>query len=459
MSQSQNSQSSTRSRRRTLTEEEKRQKTDEERKRQEVTIDALLERTEELDEVQTKNYNQQIEDIDGADTGEPLDEEFDEEDVTTIYSHVMSKSGGSEKLRTLTNYYPGELLELWSIVKKHVLKKRGRGKKSSVAPMDRFIITLAHLKHTQQFNKLGLDFGIDQSTANTLFHETLSIIDAPLKRALRRKMTMNELRENETAFTTRPSVLVLTDVHFHKSHRPAGRFSEMKHYFSGKHKDYGLKVATVHYANGMCVHISKHEPGSVHDFAIFKKNLSSYEKILEKEEDEKSLDDNDPLSEEYPNQWSIMGDSAYTGADKHIRAFFIKKRSLQTSSDRNLYEKLSNERVLIENWYGRMLNLWGIMRKTYTYEHERYDTLFSVLASLTNYSVLKSPMRNDEGVYYRQMVRQFIEEGKKRQEKRKQQRIKYQEMLLKRKQAVQDDLDEREAKCTRRSQEMELDLD
>ncbi len=124
-----------------------------------------------------------------------------------------------------------------------------------------------------------------------------------------------------------------------------------------------------------------------------------------------------------------------------------------------MYEKLSNERVLIENWYGRMLNLWGIMRKTYTYEHERYDTLFSVLASLTNYSVLKSPMRNDEGVYYRQMVRQFIEEGKKRQEKRKQQRIKYQEMLLKRKQAVQDDLDEREAKRTRRSQEMELDLD
>lgn len=169
--------------------------------------------------------------------------------------------------------------------------------------------------------------------------------------------------------------------------------------------------------------------------------------MLLKQNDEHELEDLDPLNEEFPNEWAILGDSAYTGAEKlDIRRLYIKKQKQQRQEEREQYHAWSKDHVLIENFYGRMLNLWGIMRKTYTYEHHHYDAIFSVLCSLTNYTVLKNPLRNNDGLYYRKMVKKFIEQGKEREHKRKASKEKSKRIAQACKRANEEDNTERDVR-------------
>jgi hypothetical protein len=90
-------------------------------------------------------------------------------------------------------------------------------------------------------------------------------------------------------FTSHESIVTLSDVHFHKSNRPIRRCTNAKQYFSSKHYDYGLKIATIHYTNGLCVHVIKHYPESTYDFHIFKQHTEIYEKLLRKKRMKKNF--------------------------------------------------------------------------------------------------------------------------------------------------------------------------
>jgi hypothetical protein len=219
---------------------------------------------------------------------------------------------------------------------------------------------------------------------------------------------MKELHDNKDTFSSSDSILCITDVHFHKSYWPARRHKDVKHYFSEKHYNCGLKVAT-----GLLIHAFNHIPGNTHDFTIFKDNILIYEKILKKRTNEKDLEDDGALQEQYSNQWIMIEDSAYISGDGHVQFLYVKKCTQQASQKRSKYAKLSANQVKIENWYGRMLNNFEIIWKTYTYEYNHYDKLFSVAASLTNYSVLQQPLHNEEGKYYQQKMHQYAEDGKK----------------------------------------------
>ncbi len=81
----------------------------------------------------------------------------------------------------------------------------------------------------------------------------------------------------------------VVDVHFHKSNRPEGRFSDVKHYFSGKYYQYGLKVESAHYPNGLAAYVSRNHHGSTHGF---KTNVKSYKRLLTKSVSDNLLEDN-----------------------------------------------------------------------------------------------------------------------------------------------------------------------
>ncbi|KAL0476342.1 hypothetical protein AKO1_006255 [Acrasis kona] len=201
------------------------------------------------------------------------------------------------------------------------------------------------------------------------------------------------------------SILLVVDVHFQQSYRPTGRFNDVKKYYSFKHWDYGLKTQTLHYLDGALVHSSPHYPGNTHDFEIFKKHISKVNRLLRKTEEETDQPDEELLSEEYPELWAILGDKAYTGGDDYTRMISImKENQMLTNADQRRNRALSRERVIIENYYGRMLMLWGIIKKIYTYEHDSYDTIFSVCGSLTNYHMIRNPLRAEEGDFYKEHV-------------------------------------------------------
>ena len=151
------------------------------------------------------------------------------------------------------------------------------------------------------------------------------------------------------------------------------------HVFFAWNQKYGLKVESVHYPNGLAAYVSRRHPGSIHDFNIFKTNVKSYKGLLTKFVSDNLLEDNGPLINRFASQCAILGDSAYTGAEKEgVRGRSIKKKMYRQNRD-VVYEQWSRDRVLLENLYGRVMNLWGMMPKTYTYEYKHYGAMIVVI--------------------------------------------------------------------------------
>ncbi|ETV90096.1 hypothetical protein H310_15073 [Aphanomyces invadans] len=103
------------------------------------------------------------------------------------------------------------------------------------------------------------------------------------------------------AFANFPSALYCTIVKFQPSYRPTGRFDEAKHYFSGNHKLYGLKLEYSVAYPGVAVDMSNHTPGSVSDLTIFKQRRHIHQEMLRKFAPELGTVDHDDGSDEYPD--------------------------------------------------------------------------------------------------------------------------------------------------------------
>jgi hypothetical protein len=186
----------------------------------------------------------------------------------------------------------------------------------------------------------------------------LDLVSEPLQHVLMEERTMEEIEETGKFCATHSGIKLICDVHFQPSNRPTGAFPETKIYFSGKHHDYGLKMETSHHPDGICETVSNYYPGSTHDFTIFKDMKDKYKDILKKNDVEKEKPDDMPLFDKYPNQWILIANSAYQSADKYLRGIVMKKRkSIRTSADNAYYRGLSKDRVICENFYGRMLSL------------------------------------------------------------------------------------------------------
>jgi hypothetical protein len=68
-----------------------------------------------------------------------------------------------------------------------------------------------------------------------MFHRMIDVIVSPLKVALCHPQTMSDLHKEGKSFDSLKNLLLVANVHFQRSNRSAGRFSDSKHYFSGKH--------------------------------------------------------------------------------------------------------------------------------------------------------------------------------------------------------------------------------
>jgi hypothetical protein len=92
---------------------------------------------------------------------------------------------------------------------------------------------------------------------------------------------------------------------------------------------------------------------------------------------------------------------------------------------KSINKQLSKDRVVCENYYGRLLNLFGLMRQRFTYEHDKYDKCFVFCAALTNYHLPQNPLTGNDGQYYRSFIKSRIEEANEREKKKTESRQKY----------------------------------
>ena len=143
---------------------------------------------------------------------------------------------------------------------------------------------------------------------------------------------------------------------------------------------------------------------------------------------EQGLEDNGLLKNTYGNAWALLADRGYQGAASVLRAILPKKGKL-TLVDEAQNKKIAHDRIICENFYGRLKMLWAIMRDTFRWDHEEYDRVFQICVALTNFQLRSSPLRANDGELYRRIMKAHQRQGEQRQVKRREWNTKYRERM------------------------------
>jgi hypothetical protein len=208
-------------------------------------------------------------------------------------------------------------------------------------------------------------------------------------------------------------------------YRPKGRFDEVKSYWDAKHKIYALKkeVAVLASSPHYAMFASKGQLGSVHDYTIHKEtNLEYAEYLLKTTEEHRKI----PNDKDNP-RWAVLGDKAYQGPNSdtpQIRRLFIKK-GVRTINKKAQNKMLAKQRVPVEQFFGRLTQLWRITRNTYRYEHTNFDIDIDNCILLTNEHIKVNQLEEIDFTFYRKLIQEHKREYEVKQEKRQAQVAKY----------------------------------
>lgn len=123
-----------------------------------------------------------------------------------------------------------------------------------------------------------------------------------------------------------------------------------------------------------------------------------------KTQQDENLNDTGPLLAECPAEWALLADKEYQGLAQQLRAIHPKKaapRRRLTSDEERENDLISSDRVIVENYFGRLCSLWRICADKYRWSHDLYNDIFQACASLTNFHISHSSLRgtDDEGFH------------------------------------------------------------
>ncbi|KAE9133659.1 hypothetical protein PF010_g2742 [Phytophthora fragariae] len=219
--------------------------------------------------------------------------------------------------------------------------------------------------------------------------------------SLNDSMAISKMALSGKSFKHFPGARYATGVTFQQANRPAGTHSEAITYYSGKHHLYGYKVEVSVLPTGLALNCSPRAKGSVSDITIFRENDAFHLNALKKRPDEMHLEDDGPFTVEYPRDWAVLTDKDYQVLRSHFRAIHPKRQTrlnpLPLEETRN-NDRISHDRVIVENYFGRMKTLWGVCSDKWRWDEGAYDLFFRVCLTLSH--VRLCPLRDEEGDDY-----------------------------------------------------------
>lgn len=208
--------------------------------------------------------------------------------------------------------------------------------------------------------------------------------------------------------------------------RPEGRFEEAKHYFDGKNHIYGVKseVAVTAARPHYYVLSSRHEPGSVHDYTIHKRNYRNYLDYLRKTDEERNRIQDPSPDEEY---WAAILDKAYIGPrtdTPEIRRITPMKKPV-TAAQRASNLTINKERVPIEQFFGRLGGKFVVYRRVYKFDHRHFDSDFAIACYLTNEDILLTALAEEDLKSYNGVLTKRQQDFDEEKGKEKASRLRY----------------------------------
>jgi hypothetical protein len=362
-----------------------------------------------------------------------IDDSDDEVDSPSpVYYSFLNED--DENIVALTNFAPVEFERLWGSVRGYIIENWnvGRGRKCTQRPKDMLFMLLTCLKHCGKWDVVSSVFGIKAGTfqkAVTGFAEVLApFLYNKFVAAVSTKFSMRALVLSGNTFKYHQFARYTTDVTFQHANMPSGNMKERSGYYSAKHHLHGYKVEVSVLPNGLAVNCTAHYPGNKADIEIFRDNHEFHLQELRKADDERDLTDDGPMADEYPDSWCVLADKGYQGLASDFRAITPhKKRPLHPLSlvESETNDRIAHDRVIVENFFGRMCTLWSICSDKYRWDERKYDTFFRLCVAMTNYHIRIMPLRQGDGVNHGNYTKRLRVIGDSRQAKRARTQKKY----------------------------------
>ena len=100
--------------------------------------------------------------------------------------------------------------------------------------------------------------------------------------------------------------------------------------------------------------------------------------------------------------------TGYVGAERDgLRAIIPKKKPIRgvlSSAEVTQNARISCDRVIVENFFGRASLKFGILSCKFVWDKERLTTVVDVCFSLTNFHINLYPLRRGEIDYYKKIM-------------------------------------------------------
>lgn len=153
--------------------------------------------------------------------------------------------------------------------------------------------------------------------------------------------------------------------------------------------------------------------GSKSGIEMFRSNLEWHKCTVLKSGGQYTIDDHGEFSSKYSSTWSILMDKGYTRITDSARAIIVSKKPVnrwQTTQQRVRNEKISSDRVVVENYSGRICTL-GLFGLKWRWDEKKYSVFVSLDVALTNANVMWNLVRKLDGKHFKSILVRIISIG------------------------------------------------
>lgn len=166
---------------------------------------------------------------------------------------------------------------------------------------------------------------------------------------------------------------------------------ENRDYYSGKHSRHGIKLQALVAPDGVCIHIGGIVEGRHNDFYLYQQ--SGLARVMAHSEENE-------FGERVMVRPPILADGGYLGIRTTYPEAIIPIRRLPnrqlTPEQRESNRLLSQDRSIVERFFGRLKLYWGILQRPYRCDRTSLLTLAKICVGLTNLKLRRAPLNADE---------------------------------------------------------------
>ncbi|RHY20158.1 hypothetical protein DYB32_010215 [Aphanomyces invadans] len=192
-----------------------------------------------------------------------------------------------------------------------------------------------------------------------------------------------------------------------------------------KVEDYVVSVLP----NGYAIGCTNHHRGATADIEIFRRNAEFHLREMKKTTEQgKRITDHGPQPKKKADSWAILVDKGYQGLQEKFRAIHPTKSSGNASLPTETVienRNISSDRIIVENFFGRLCSIWRVCADKYRWSEDLYDTIMRCCVALTNCHIETLALRAEDTNFFLQRLQRLRDISNETTRKRKLVQEKY----------------------------------